>query len=65
MAAVTEVAEPVAGNEEAGPSDSLEKAQSEDPDLSLARSWLEEGGQVPDLVHIFYENAAVKTSWHQ
>lgn len=53
VAAVTEVVEPVIGNGETSLPDSLEKAQGEDPDLSLVRSWLEEGGQVPDLVQIF------------
>lgn len=56
---VTEVTE-VVGSQEA-----IRKAQEEDADLSLVRSWLVEGGQVPALVDILYENAIVKTYWHQ
>lgn len=39
-------------------------AQGEDPDLGLVRSWLE-GGQVPDLADILYENASVTIYWYQ
>lgn len=54
-----EVTEPVSGDEESSRSNSLETEHA------IVRSWLEDGGQIPELVQILYENAAVKTYWHQ
>ena len=45
--------------------DSMEKAQRDDPELSIVRSWLEDGAEAPDLVEILQESEAVKVYWFQ
>lgn len=65
VAAVTETAEPTVASAETDLRDVIRNAQREDPDLRLVCSWVEEGGQVPELEDILYENASVKTYWSQ
>ena len=43
----------------------MERAQKEDVDLSKVRKWFEDGGRIPELLEILYENSRIKTYWHQ
>ena len=65
VAAVTEEPEPPTPGADADPPHSLEKAQREDPDLGIVRSWLEEGAEIPELVELLQESEAIKIYWHQ
>ena len=64
MAAVTEAPDPPPGAD-AGPPDSIERAQRDDLDLRIVRSWLEEGAEIPEFVELLQESEAIKIYWHQ